>query len=106
MSEVLDKVREKYPEHYKDVPDDELALRIGTKYPAYLENPDFKTEYQQAVGTRAVTMAQSGVTTLINVLGNPAAGEASKAGRDTAKEERDAATPRLQAAYESVALPP
>ena len=43
----LDTVRAKYPV-YADVPDDKLALAIGTKYPQYLEHPEFKTTFETA----------------------------------------------------------
>src|SRR5438128_1116393 len=87
MSEVLDKVREKYPDAYANIDDDELALRIGAKFPAYLDrDPEFKKEFQTVVGTRAVTAAQMGTTTLINVLSSPAAGEASEMAREQSKE--------------------
>jgi hypothetical protein len=82
MSEVLDKVREKYPQ-YADVPEDELTLRIGSKYPAYLDSdPAFKTEFQGVVADRSIKAVQSGVSSLIDVLSNPAAGEAAQAGRE------------------------
>lgn len=48
MSDVLDAVRKNYPQ-YATVPDDELALRIGSKFPQYLQrSSDFKLEYDRA----------------------------------------------------------
>ena len=47
MSTFLETVRAKYPA-YASVPDDKLALAIGTKYPQYLEHPEFKTTFETA----------------------------------------------------------
>lgn len=48
MSDVLDAVRAKYPV-YADVPDDQLALAIGQKYPQYVAgSKDFAEEYRTA----------------------------------------------------------
>jgi len=44
MSEVMNKLLEKYPV-YKEVNRDTLIDAIGRKYPAYLEQPDFKEEF-------------------------------------------------------------
>lgn len=54
MSDVLDKVRAKYPQ-YKDVPDDDLAFQLGTKYPSYLDQDEkFRTEFQAASERRQI----------------------------------------------------
>ncbi len=44
MSEVIDKLIEKYPV-YKDVDRNALIDAVGRKYPVYLERPDFKEEF-------------------------------------------------------------
>src|SRR5678815_4219066 len=44
MSEVIDKLLEKYPV-YKDVNREALIDAVGRKYPVYLEHPDFKEEF-------------------------------------------------------------
>lgn len=60
MSEVIDGIRRKYPV-YKDVPDDELALRVGSKYPVYLErDPKFKAEFERATAKRSADAAEAG----------------------------------------------
>ena len=46
MSEVLNRLRAKYPV-YAHVPDDKLTLAIGDKYPVYLQrDPDLNFRYQ------------------------------------------------------------
>jgi hypothetical protein len=47
MSEVLDKIREQYPD-YANVPDQKLALAIGQKYPQYLDHPGFALDFKAA----------------------------------------------------------
>ena len=47
MATFLETVRAKYPVYAK-VPDDQLALAIGTKYPQYLAHPEFKTTFETA----------------------------------------------------------
>jgi hypothetical protein len=95
MSDTLDRVREKYPQ-YKDTPDDELALRIGTKYPAYLErDPGFKEQFQGVVAERSIKVATKGTGDLVKVLSNPALGEAAEAGREQSAFQR--ATDSVQA---------
>lgn len=49
MSDLLDSIREKYPQ-YKDVSDDDLTLAIGQKYPVYLsQDEDFKKQFDGVV---------------------------------------------------------
>lgn len=107
MSEVLDKVREKFPA-YADVPDDELALRIGSKYPSYLEGDEaFKSEFAQAAGKRATDLAMQNNDIVMGLLTNPAAAEASAQGRAQNEAERNQAlqsgmTPYQRADVESI----
>lgn len=44
MSEVIDSLLEKYPT-YRDMDRNALIDAVGTKYPAYLAQPDFKDEF-------------------------------------------------------------
>jgi hypothetical protein len=46
MSDVLERLREKYPA-YADTPDDELTKAIGTKYPQYLDDEGFKGDFEK-----------------------------------------------------------
>lgn len=85
MSDILDRVRQRYPD-YKDVPDNDLALAIGSKYPQYLEaDSAFKSEYQQA----ATTVANKGLQatletdkTLVRAISSPAVLEANQMAQD------------------------
>jgi hypothetical protein len=47
MSEVLSRIKAKYPEAYANVPDRELALAIGKRYPAYLIDSEFHAEFSR-----------------------------------------------------------
>lgn len=47
---VTDAVRSKYPQ-YRDVPEDDLVRKLGEKYPAYLDRPDFKAEFDRVTGS-------------------------------------------------------
>src|SRR5262252_4772878 len=88
MSEVIDKIKTKYPA-YANVPDEELALKVGAKYPAYLEqDPQFKQEFQAAAIGAGTKTATQGVAVLGSTLTNPAAGEAAEQGRAQAEAER------------------
>jgi hypothetical protein len=59
MSAVIDGVREKFPQ-YKDVPDEDLAIRIGEKYPQYMDkDPDFKKEVIDAHTKKATALAKT-----------------------------------------------
>src|SRR6266498_4571042 len=47
MSEVLERIRAKYPA-YANVSDDKLTAAIGDKYPAYLDSDEtFKTDFER-----------------------------------------------------------
>src|SRR6267142_1217616 len=47
MSDILDKVREKYPA-YEQVSDDDLTFSLANKYPQYLEaDKDFKSDFDR-----------------------------------------------------------
>lgn len=41
---ITTKIREKYPQ-YQNLSEEELTLRIGERYPAYLKHEDFKSEF-------------------------------------------------------------
>lgn len=46
MSETLDLIRKKYPQ-YNDMDDDELTLKVGSKYPVYLgQDKQFKQHFE------------------------------------------------------------
>lgn len=47
MSEILDRLREKYPA-YNDISDEELIVGLGQKYPQYLDaDPSFKDRFEK-----------------------------------------------------------
>ena len=49
MSAILENLREKYPA-YGEIPDDELAIALGQKYPQYLKADDqFASEFNDAL---------------------------------------------------------
>lgn len=82
MSAILEKVRDKYPQ-YESLSDDDLAIRVGTKYPTYLDqDSDFKKEYEGAVVKKGVELSVQAPNALLNVLNNPAAAEAAAMGRE------------------------
>lgn len=41
---ITTKIREKYPQ-YQNLSEEELTIRIGERYPAYLKHEDFKSEF-------------------------------------------------------------
>lgn len=43
---IVESVRKKYPQ-YADISDDELTLKIGERYPVYLETADFATDFKR-----------------------------------------------------------
>jgi hypothetical protein len=81
MSQVIDKIKEKYPA-YAEVPDDQLTLKIAEKYPQYLDaDPEFKADYGRLAIGASISAAQQGTAQLTRVLSSPAAGEAAQEGR-------------------------
>lgn len=86
---VLDYVREKDP-RFKDVPDDELTLYLGSRKPEFLQDPEFKQDFQTKVGMLGLKAAIGGQEALLRTLTNPAVGEAAEMGRQQTKEERQA----------------
>jgi hypothetical protein len=71
VSEVIDKLKEKYPV-YKDKSDDELTVLVGKKYPQYLDrDPQFQSDFNR------LTSATSTATTP-----PPAGAESGLASRD------------------------
>ncbi|MDE2020568.1 MAG: hypothetical protein KGJ13_09555, partial [Patescibacteria group bacterium] len=46
MNDVLERIREKYPQ-YESVSDDDLISKIGEKYPKYLSRPSFKADFDR-----------------------------------------------------------
>lgn len=91
MSDVIDRVKEQYPD-YRDVPEDQLALRIAEKYPVYLDkDPAFKAQYQNAVAAgiqTSTSLAGQATGSLISTLTSPAAGEAAAMGRQEDAQAR------------------
>lgn len=70
MSELLKRFRGKFPQ-YNGVPDSDLALGIGWKFPDYLSaDDDFKSEFAQAAGQRATNLAQHNNKAVIGLIGN------------------------------------
>lgn len=105
MSEVLDRVREKYPQ-YKDVPDDDLALGIGSKYPAYIQGDEaFKAEFQKAAAQKSLDIALRGTGEVLKILTNPLAAEASQMGREQGELSRLSPTEQLARSRMAFAKP-
>lgn len=53
MSETIRAVRQKYPDAYNDLSDDELTLAIGDKYPVYLSQDEtFEDTYNSLKADR------------------------------------------------------
>lgn len=80
MSDVLDYVREKDP-RFKDVPDDDLTLYIGSKKPEFLKDSSFKDDFQKAAAQKSLNIALKGTGDVLKILTSPAAGEASSMAR-------------------------
>ena len=92
---LLQRIRQKYPA-YAEVPDDQLTLAIGRKYPVYLEqDPQFKAHFearQQQVANTADTERATGALGLAKETAKVVAGDAVEASRqlnDTAATLRE-----------------
>ena len=91
MNSIIQGVRDKYPDAYKDIDDDQLGILIADKYPTYLDNEEFRDHVANAKGKVAAFALQQGTdipNRFMSTITNPAVGEAAKAGQFAGKQER------------------
>ena len=60
MNDVIQRVRFRYPQ-YNNYSDDELTLRIGQRYPGYMEVPSFAADYNRLTAPIGTPRGDEGV---------------------------------------------
>jgi hypothetical protein len=50
MNTVVQEFRQTYPTFYQDATDDQLTVALGHKFPAYLENDEFRNDFNRLTG--------------------------------------------------------
>lgn len=102
MPKVLDFFRAEDP-RFKDVPDDTLTMFVGSQMPEFLQDAEFKSAFESTtgkLGEQGHNAAMDAINSLVGVISNPAAGEASAGARDTTERAKK----RVQYANEKIAL--